>query len=676
MSKKALNVKLGEITTEFGTFKNVELSIGKIISEPEIEPLGPTPFPTMSQLRNWDHKLLSRYKPLYLPECDLCCLCTMGKCDLTGEKRGACGIDMTGQQSRMVLLSVCIGASTHTAHARHLTEHLIERLGRDHPLNIGGTAIEAETPITTLVSGTKTKVLGDLEEILDYVESQLVNLVAATHTGQEGGSLDFESKVFHAGMLDHVALEVTDIAQISSYDFPKADPETALIETGLGVIDKSKPVILIIGHNVPSATDIIDYINDRRLFGKIEVGVVGCTAIDASRYDANVKIIGPISWQIRFIRSGVPDVIVVDEQCIRTDVLVEAQKVHIPLIAASDKVCLGLPDRTNDSADEIVADLVNNKMPGVLILDPKSVGEVAVRTVMEVAPKRKKYTILPETDEIVKQSKLCTSCHECTRACPQTLSILEAVSLARKGDLRGLAGLYDACVGCLRCEGACPVNLPLYSFIVKASEQRIREEKFNMRAGAGAVQDVDIRRVGRPIVLGELPGVVAFVGCANYPNGGTEVAEMAKEFASRRFIVAASGCSAMSIGMYRDERGKTLYETYPGSFEAGGIVNVGSCVANAHIAGAALKIASIFGKRSLQGNYEEIADYVLNRVGAVGVAWGEYSQKAIAIASGFSRLGIPVIVGPDGSKCGRTLLGRKDREEDWYVYDARTGERV
>jgi acetyl-CoA decarbonylase/synthase complex subunit alpha len=124
---------------------NVKLSIGKIISESEIEPFGPTPFPTISQLRNWDHKLLSRYKPLYLPECDLCCLCTMGKCDLTGEKRGACGIDMAGQKSRMVLLSVCIGASTHTAQARHLTEHLIERFGRDHPLNIGGTAIEAET---------------------------------------------------------------------------------------------------------------------------------------------------------------------------------------------------------------------------------------------------------------------------------------------------------------------------------------------------------------------------------------------------------------------------------------------------------------------------------------------------------------------------------------------------
>jgi len=92
--------------------------------------------------------------------------------------------------------------------------------------------------------------------------------------------------------------------------------------------------------------------------------------------------------------------------------------------------------------------------------------------------------------------------------------------------------------------------------------------------------------------------------------------------------------------------------------------------------GAAIKIASIFAKRKLRGNYEEIADYILNRVGAVGVAWGAMSQKAASIASGFWRLGVPVIVGPHGSKYRRMLLGRKDRKEDWYVYDARTGEKV
>ncbi len=170
--------------------------------------------------------------------------------------------------------------------------------------------------------------------------------------------------------------------------------------------------------------------------------------------------------------------------------------------------------------------------------------------------------------------------------------------------------------------------------------------------------------------------MVAFVGCVNYANGSKEVAEMCVEFAKRRYIAVTSGCTAMSIAMYKDEEGKTPYEQFPGDFDAGCIVNVGSCVANAHISGAAIKIASIFARRNLRGNYEEIADYVYNRVGAVGIAWGAMSQKAAAIAMGFNRLGIPVIVGPHGTKYRRMLMGRADREADWYNLDRRTGEQV
>jgi acetyl-CoA decarbonylase/synthase complex subunit alpha len=132
----------------------------------------------------------------------------------------------------------------------------------------------------------------------------------------------------------------------------------------------------------------------------------------------------------------------------------------------------------------------------------------------------------------------------------------------------------------------------------------------------------------------------------------------------------------MSAAMYKNEEGKTPYEEYTGEFTAGGIINVGSCVANSHIAGAAIKIANIFAKRNLRANYEEIADYIYNRVGAVGLAWGAYSQKAASIAAGFWRLGIPVVVGPHGIKYRRMLLGRADHNEDWWVYDARTGDKV
>lgn len=669
-------MRIKELKSDLGILKDFELSIGKIIDETWAEQMGPTPFPSITDLREWDLKLLQRYKPFYMPFCDVCCLCTFGKCDLTGDKKGACGLNMAAQQSRIVLLACCIGTAAHIAHGRHLVEHLIEKFGREQPIDVGGRTIEVEAPIIRLVCGLKPKTLGNLEEVLDYTEKQLTQLLSATTTGQEGSNLDFESKVFHTGMIDHVALEVADIAQIAGYGFPKADPDAALGEIGLGVVDTSKPVILVIGHNVPPAVEIVDYLTDKGLYGDVEVTGICCSAHDVARYNPKAKMIGPISWQLRFIRSGVPDIVVIDEQCIRADTLSEAQEIRAPLIATNEQSCSGLPNRTKDPPDEIARDLITGKIPGALILDPAKVGQVAVETAIAVAPKRTKFKSIPSVESIIESGKRCTRCKECIRACPNELPIMEALLEARSGNLDRLSGLYEDCIGCARCESACPLDFPLHSFIVQAAEKKLKEERFKIRVGRGAIQDLEIREVGNPIVMGEIPGVVALVGCPNYAKGSTEVAEMAMEFAKRRYIVVTSGCAAMSAAMFKDEEGKSPYEIYPGAFDAGGILNVGSCVSNAHIAGAAIKIANIFAKRKLRGNYEEIADYILNRIGAVGIAWGAMAPKAASIASGFWRLGVPVVVGPHGFKYRRMLLGRKDRMEDWVVNDARTGESV
>ena len=673
MSKKNLRWKIDELQTSLGTFKNLDISIGKLVMEDWNEQMGPTPFPSVTDLRNWDHTLLERYEPFYMPFCDLCCLCTFGKCDLTGDKKGACGINMEAQQSRIVLLAACIGASCHAAHARHLLEHLKETSGEETALDIAMNT-ELEAPNIRLVCGVRPRTLADLTEVLDYIDSQLVHLMSSCHTGQEGSNLDFESKAFHAGMLDHVALEVADIAQIAALGFPKGDPEAPLVEMGIGSIDKSKPMIMVIGHNVLPSVDIIDYLMEKGLVGQIEVGGLCCTAHDMTRYNKTAKIVGPISWQLRYIRTGRPDLIVVDEQCIRTDVLDEARKIGTPVIATNDKSCLGLPDLTYQDPEMTIAELVEGKREGALILDPKKVGRVAVESVLKIAPKRTRKTLTRE--EIQKELVSCRGCQECERACPNTLPIQASVKAAALGDFTGLESLYDLCVGCGRCEQACPQEFPIISYINEAAGAAIGGEKYAIRSGRGPIQDVEIREVGRSIVLGEIPGVLALVGCSNYPEGGEDVAKIAEEFLKRRFIVVTTGCSAMSIGSTKDEEGQTLYERYPGTFDGGSLLNIGSCVANSHISGAAIKIANIFAKRPLRGNYEEIADYIYNRVGAVGVAWGAMSQKAAAIAAGCWRLGIPVVVGPHGAKYRRMLLGRKENDDRWYVWDTRTGKKA
>ncbi len=677
MTTKNISVKIDEMKTSTGLIKNLELSIGKLVDDTKYpEPMGPTPMPSVTALRDWDMKLLNKYKPFYMPDCDSCCLCTFGKCDLTAGKRGACGLDIATQSSRIVMLACAIGAACHTAHSRHLLHHLIDKYGRNYPLNVGGLNIKVEAPVTRLVTGIKPETLGDLDEVLTYAEEQITQILAVGHTGQEGNALDFESKAMHVGMVDHVGMEVGDIAQVSALGYPKAEADVPLVKLGIGSVDRTKPVIMCIGHNVVPSVGIIDYAKEQKVDENLEVVGLCCTSHDMTRYWSRARIVGPISWELRFIRAGLADVVVLDEQCIRTDVYEEAAKVGAPVIAASEKNCMGFKNRTNDPADEIVSDLVSGKVQGVLVLDPEKVGEVAVRVAMKVAPIRKRKSSLPSLDEVVEISKTCRQCNQCQRNCPQDYNIPSALKAAAKGDLGPLTELYEVCIGCGRCEEACPQKIMVHSLIVKAGEKAMYDENNLCRVGRGAVSDVEIRNVGSPIVLGEIPGIVAIVGCSNYPKGGKDVYDIAREFALRRYIVALSGCSAMSAGSYRNSEGQTLYEEFPGEFAAGGVINVGSCVANSHIAGAAIKVANIFAKRPLRGNYEEIADYIHNRLGAVGLAWGAYSQKAAAIGAGFWRLGVPVLVGPHGSKYRRMLLGREDKPDNWNVIDARTGETV
>ena len=638
-------------------------TVDKIIrAEDNWEPVGHTPMPELPDLRNWDMRLMKTYKPFYAPMCDLCCFCTYGKCDLTGDKRGACGIDISTQQARVVLLACCMGMSAHGGHARHVLHYLIEKHGKDYKINLGDQIL-VEAPHIRTVMGLKPENLGDLEKAIEYVESQLIHCVSALHTGQEGSALDYESKAMHISMLDHVAMEVGDIAEIVGFGYPTSVADTPLVGLGWGAVDRTKPVICLIGHNPVTAIPIVDYINEHGLQDKIEVAGICCTALEVTRYSSRAKVVGPLSRQLFFIRTGIADVIVTDEQCIRTDVPIEAAKVGTAVIATSDKVCYGLDNDTKKEADEIVRDMVNQGKQ-TLILDPDKAAEVAVKVAMELAPKRNKVLVKPEeVPDLAKDHRLCNMC---SQVCPNLLPVGDAIEAAKNGNLQPLTEVFNKCIGCGKCDQECPRHVP----IIKMMQAAASWESWNVRSGRGPIMDVEIRKVGAPIVLGTIPGIIAIVGCSNFPEEITEITEIAEEFAKRKYIVVLSGCSAMAAGMKKDKDGKTIYEKYPPNFDAGGVLNVGSCVANSHITGAAMKVANIFATLPLRGNYEVIADYILNRVGACGLAWGAYSQKAASIATGCNRLGIPVVLGPHSAKYRRLYLSRKE-EDDWTVMDGR-----
>ncbi len=672
-------LELGKGALVIDDMKNVSIKIGEVVEEEEEwAPMGPTPMPGIATLRDWDFFLLKRYKPFYAPACDMCCLCTMGKCDLTGNKRGACGLDLAAQTGRIVTIACSVGVSAHTGHARHMLHDIEHMLGKkldEIPVDLGPEIAEV-APLTELITGIKPKTLADLERALRYCEEQIVQVVDAIHTGQEGSYLDYESKALHLGMLDSLGKEIADIAQICAFGLPKGEDNQPLIEVGMGVMDRSKALVLVIGHHAPPAVNIADYIENNGLEDEVDLGGICCTANDMTRYYQKAKIVSALSRQLKVIRAGLADVIVIDEQCIRADILYHTKKLGIPVICTNEKAMHALPDMTAKDPKEIIKYLLDGN-PGCVILDPLKVGEVAV----EVARARRKQRgddIGPRLteEEFMNYTKACTQCGNCTIACPQGIRIGDAMEAAEKGDRSDLEQKWDICIACGRCEQVCPKNIPIIDMLNYAAWNRIVNEKGKIRRGRGPVRDSEVRNVGAPIVLGTIPGIIAPIGCGNYPNGTKEVYTMIDEFASRNYIVVTTGCMAFDAAIYKDEEGLTVYEKYHDRFDGGGVLNIGSCVSNAHIHGAAIKVARIFAKRNIRANYEEIADYILNRVGACGVAWGAMSQKAASIATGFNRLGIPAVVGPHGSKYRRAFLGRPYNDEDWMVYDVRTGERV
>ena len=185
-----------------------------------------------------------------------------------------------------------------------------------------------------------------------------------------------------------MGMEIADIAQIVGFNYPTSVPDTPLVEYGWATIDKTKPVILFIGHNPAASNSIIDYLRESNLYDQVEFCGICCTAQEIARYSDRAKIVGPFSRQLFFVRSGIADVILADEQCVRTDLPIEASKAGSGLIATVDKAMYKLEDATEMDTEEIVKQMVENKKQ-FAILDSKKAAEVAVKVALAIAPQRR-----------------------------------------------------------------------------------------------------------------------------------------------------------------------------------------------------------------------------------------------------------------------------------------------
>lgn len=638
---------------------------------------------SLSDLRTWDMTLLNRYKPHYHMVNKACSLCALGPCDLMNGRRGACGQDLETFIAREALILAVTGAAAHAAHARDVVTRLIEAHGADLALDLGEW-VNILMPITEIVYGSRPGHLKDLLPVLGYIESQIVRLLASTHFGGESSSLDLESKIFHAGTMDILSMEIAEVAQISGYKFPKGDAETPMAPIGRLGISGDKPVILCIGHHSDVGLRVMDKVDKTCLDKEIEVAALCCTAHDMARGRSgknSFTIIGNIREQLSFARSGRADIVVADQQCIRHDLLSETLKTGAFFISTSEQTSAGLPDETDMDMQELAAVLIDRPVRGVFISDPEKAAELAVAIAKRYGKIAKPSN--GNENSLWRSTLTCNNCGLCTHYCPVSLSVSDAVFSAQKSirdsdntgrempvsAVKAFDGIYDKCLLCGRCDSACPGQIPVMSLIESSYKTNDKRAKRMMRIGRGPIDDYEIKSTGPSIVLGDIPGVVAFLTCPEYPDGREAVSWMADTLAQNGYIILAAGCTAMDMATGDNN----VYLKFPGTFDMGSIINTGSCVSSSHAIGALIKIASIFLHRRLDRNHEEIADYILNRIGAACVLWGGITPKSFSASAGANRLGIPVIFGPQGKKFRRTLEGNPDADG---VFDARTGRQV
>ncbi|MEW5760171.1 MAG: 4Fe-4S dicluster domain-containing protein [Candidatus Thermoplasmatota archaeon] len=614
-------------------------------------------------LRNWDFLLLKRYKPNFSISSDICNLCLLGPCKLTSALRGACGIDLYSQQARKIALYSCIGASAHLSHANELFNEVSKYMG-SKKVYLGN---EIEAPITRVLVG-KPKNINEFGIGIDYIHKEMAALVSSISTGQECNVFDYLSKAFHAGMLDLLSMEIADILQIIGYRFKKYNVNVEFIPVSEDSIDRDKAIILCIGHNIVKNQGIVSY-KEKNGIEDVEVCGLCCIGHELSRMNEKCKIIGSYKDQMKFVRKGIADVIVLDEQCIRSDVLFEAEKFGTVVIATSEKKCLGLKDLTKLKTNEIISELVHGKENSILLADKEKVGEVAVEVARILHKNRKKMI-----EEKKQKSKDCNGCGSCDEVCPMKLKISSAMKKLRlfhelelhqlyknSNEIKlnkGLAKLSKICIGCMRCEQVCKNKVKIFDIISSFCQK----EKKSMRWGRGPIMDFEVKAVAPSIVLGEIPGIVILAGCSYNKAVGEGIEEIGKEFLKRRYILLSAGCSAIESA--------NLFENYPGRFNGANIINLGSCISGAHAIGSAIKISSILSMKPYE--FIGIADYIINRIGAVLVLFGSFHQKALATAMGAIRWGIPVLWGSIGEKLNFSLKSDKNLK----IYDKRAKEIV
>ncbi len=363
MSRRPISLSFEKLRSDAFEAHNVRLVIGGIVfEEKEWEPMGPAPKPPYHLLRLWDYFLFRRYTPTYVVR------------DRDSHIR--------------TLFSLTIAGTSHfIAVARSRLNYAYRKLGEDAELKLG---LDIEAPLTRTLIGIKPTVLSDLEETMSYVLSEYATTVASVHSNNESYYLDYESKMFHLGMLSLLAAEVAELAYMAIVA-KKGIKTPQQLEWGPGVADLTKPTIMVLG-DAPPVLDIVEKLEEKKLSSNVEIVAAGCYALDMWKLSGGKAKIVALQPEVEDALScelmKAVDVVVVGEYGAVKNLIEAAKRYGFKILVATPRACLGLPDLTLKNVNEIVDYLSKDDAVGAVVLDPEKLAEVAISLAVSLASKR------------------------------------------------------------------------------------------------------------------------------------------------------------------------------------------------------------------------------------------------------------------------------------------------
>ncbi len=605
-------------------------------------------------IAEWDNVLMNRYCMVYTTDTGRCNDCMQGPCS---GATGLCGLQMRAHTAKMSLREACKGLCKQLAVTGELFEFAIRMFSPDREIDMG-SSITYPALNTSMLTGFHIDKIRDAGRALSYAQSQLSELLLSAYFGNERMEV-LEEKALHAGALTLLVMEIAEVLKMCCFDFINAgkhaateyhDFPAAEIEVGMGAVDTSRPVVLFIGNNFLPAWFAVKYLRDTNQEDKVEICGAGAVGHDLPRFYNRAKVLTSGVKARKAIRAGIADVVVLSGLCYEFDVLGDAKR-----------------------ADTIVIASGYTEVQGMRVIDPEKAGELAVRLAIEHKAVRKKRAFSAE--ELSREAKRCKRCDKCFSVCPERIAISGALAQAANGDLEALAVAYDNCLFCVKCEQVCPEGIRITELMIGAASLTGKGDRYLMRAGRGPMSELEWRDLTFGIILGgNGPGMVNIIGCGSAPE--REVADMARYFLERNYLVCVAGCVAAEVAKYMDEDAhKCLFEQYIAAGVLKGLVNFGGCSAISHVPAAIYRGALVGSGYTPRANWTQVVDYLYARLPVVVILWGAETEDMYAVASGLVRAGIPVVVGPSGFRFVRFMLGDKYDRERWWMYDGITGDK-